>query len=109
MNEQKGPLMVSPIGRRLAPRAMFVMLTIALILFLLFGSAARSWAQDVISQEEPTPSSVDEITTPIERSFLEGIRRPDFSLAQGAIKGHPGVFSRHQARPQSAQLLFQPR
>ena len=55
MNEQKGPLMVSPIGRRLAPRAMFVMLTIALILFLLFGSAARSWAQDVISQEEPTP------------------------------------------------------
>src|SRR5439155_17964005 len=35
-------------------------------------------AQDVVEQEEPTPSSVDEITTPIERSFIEGISRPGF-------------------------------
>jgi hypothetical protein len=42
---------------------------VALALAVLLGTTARSSAQDVIAQEEPTPSSVDEITTPIERAF----------------------------------------
>ncbi len=33
-------------------------------------------AQEAISQEEPTPTTVDESVSPIERSFLEGIPRP---------------------------------
>ena len=56
----------------------FWLRTIPLLLLLLFGAVSQSWAQDVISQEEPTPSSVDEITTPIERSFIERIPRPGF-------------------------------
>jgi hypothetical protein len=47
--------------------------TLAPILF-----TNHALAQDVISQEEPTPSSVDQITTPIERSFIERIPRPGF-------------------------------
>ena len=50
--------------------------TISLLLFAV--TVSRGWAQEVISQEEPTPSSVDEITTPIERSFSEPIPRPGF-------------------------------
>ena len=42
------------------------------------ATAFRGHAQDVISHEEPTPSSVDEITSPIERSFIERIHRPGF-------------------------------
>jgi outer membrane OprD family porin len=49
---------------------------VVIVLLLLLPAAGR--AQDVISQEEPTPSSVDEITTPIERSFIERIERPGF-------------------------------
>ena len=52
--------------------------TLALALLLLSGLGAPTGAQDVISQEEPTPSSVDEIITPIERSFIERIPRPGF-------------------------------
>src|SRR5512145_322249 len=52
--------------------------TTLLFLLLLFGAVSQSSAQDVISQEEPTPSSVDEVTTPIERSFIERIPRPGF-------------------------------
>jgi hypothetical protein len=47
-------------------------------LFLLAAAVSRVKAQDVISQEEPSPSSVDEITTPIERSFIERFPRPGF-------------------------------
>src|SRR4026207_1682919 len=45
---------------------------------LQFGAASRTCAQEVISQEETTPSSVDEIVTPIERSFIDRIPRPGF-------------------------------
>ncbi len=44
MNEQKDRLMVLPIGRRLAPLAMFTLLTMPLLLLLLFVSASRSLA-----------------------------------------------------------------
>jgi hypothetical protein len=37
-------------------------------LIVLFA-APKSWAQEEIRQEVPTPSSVDQSTTPIERSF----------------------------------------
>jgi len=49
-----------------------------MVLLLLIADGSRLWAQDVVAQEEPTPSSVDEITTPIERSFIERIPRPGF-------------------------------
>jgi hypothetical protein len=64
-----------------APAMIFTRLfitTLTLVLLLLIGATSRVRAQEVISQEEPTPSSVDEVTTPIERSFLEGISRPGF-------------------------------
>lgn len=53
-----------------------------LVIFLL---AAPARGQDVISQEEPPPSSVDEIATPIDRSFLEKIPRP------GVFPGNPST------------------
>ena len=43
-------------------RAAHLLLMMTVLLLLLFGAAAQTWAQDVIAQEEPTPSSVDEIT-----------------------------------------------
>ncbi|MGH7926985.1 MAG: hypothetical protein ACREQV_04240, partial [Candidatus Binatia bacterium] len=50
-------------------------------------------AQDVISQEEPVPSSVDEVTTPIERSFIERIPRPGlFPWLKEELKDAPPFF-----------------
>jgi hypothetical protein len=69
-------------------------MTMPLFMFLLFGAGSRSWAQEVISHEEPTPSSVEEITTPIERSFIEPIPRPGFfSWLKEQLKDTP-AFSR---------------
>jgi hypothetical protein len=48
-------------------------LVVTVLVILRMGSV--SWAQEAISQEEPTPSSVDEIRTPIERSFEEKAER----------------------------------
>jgi outer membrane OprD family porin len=51
----------------------------ALTLLLTYGTiVSRVNAQEVINQEEPTPSSVDQSVTPIERSFAEKLRRPGF-------------------------------
>ena len=58
--------------------ARFLAITLLGALLALAATVSRVQAQDVISQEEPTPSSVDEITTPIERSFIERIPRPGF-------------------------------
>jgi hypothetical protein len=57
-------------------RLLFLAVPVALL--LVTDPLSQVHAQDVISQEEPTPSSVDEIATPIERSFIEGIHRPGF-------------------------------
>jgi hypothetical protein len=53
-------------------------MSLPVVLLVLAAMVSRVSAQDVISQEHPTPTSVDEIQTPIERSFLERIPRPGF-------------------------------
>jgi hypothetical protein len=58
--------------------ARLLITTLSLVLLLLTGTISQVRAQEVIAQEEPTPSSVDEVTTPIERSFIERIERPGF-------------------------------
>jgi len=51
------------------------------------------WAQEVINQEEPTPSSVDEITTPIGRTFKEKPTRPGlFPWVKEQLKDTPAFF-----------------
>jgi hypothetical protein len=40
---------------------------------LVLGTASRSWGQEAIYSEVPTPSSVDEVVTPMGRSFVESI------------------------------------
>jgi hypothetical protein len=50
-------------------------------------------AQEVISQEEPTPSSVDEVTTPMERSFQEKREIPRFfPWLKDQLKDTPAFF-----------------
>jgi outer membrane porin, OprD family len=58
--------------------ARFLITTLPVALVLVTATVCRVQAQDIVAQEEPTPSSVDEITTPIQRAFLERIRRPGF-------------------------------
>jgi hypothetical protein len=43
------------------------------LLFVLMGlwTTTSLWAQEAISQEEPTPASVDEIINPMDRAFLK--------------------------------------
>jgi hypothetical protein len=55
----------------LAGRTTELIILLITVLVTLFGMGSLSWAQEAISQEEPTPSSVDEIRTPLERSFEE--------------------------------------
>lgn len=65
----------------------------ALLMFQLLGAGSRTWAQDVISHEEPTPSSVEEVSTPIERSFREKIPRPGmFPWLKEQLKDTPAFF-----------------
>jgi hypothetical protein len=67
--------------------------TLLLVLLSLIGSTPRVLAQEVISQEEPPPSSVDEIVTPIERSFIERIERPGFfPWLKEQLKDAPAFF-----------------
>jgi hypothetical protein len=79
-----------------APARIFaplLMTMLPLVLLLLIGTISRVRAQEVIAQEEPTPSSVDEITTPIERSFIERIERPGFfPWLKEQLKDTPAFF-----------------
>jgi hypothetical protein len=69
----------------------FCWFSIITLPLLLLTTAVQ--AQDVISQEEPTPSSVDEITAPIERSFIERIPRPGFfPWLKEQLKDTPAFF-----------------
>ena len=43
---------------------------------LRLGASARSSAYEAISQEEPTPASGHEVSTPLGRSFVEKLARP---------------------------------
>jgi hypothetical protein len=79
-----------------APATIFARLfitTLPLVLLLLMGATSRVRAQEVISQEEPPPSSVDEVITPIERSFIERIPRPGlFPWFKDQLKDTPPFF-----------------
>jgi hypothetical protein len=48
------------------------------LMVVLLWAGTPVLAQEVISAEEPTPSSVDEVTTPMERSFKEKPPLPGF-------------------------------
>ena len=47
-----------------------------LVVLLLTVAVSVVRAQDVINQEEPIPSSVDEVILPMDRAFIEKIPRP---------------------------------
>jgi outer membrane porin, OprD family len=71
----------------------FLIMSLPVVLLVLAAMVSRVRAQDVVSQEEPTPSSVDEITTPIERSFIERIPRPGlFPWLKEQLKDTPAFF-----------------
>jgi hypothetical protein len=64
-----------------------------LILMALTGPGTPAWAQEAISQEEPTPSSVDEVTTPMDRSFQEKREVPRFfPWLKEELKDTPAFF-----------------
>ncbi len=66
-----------------------------LLLFLtaIAGVGTPVWAQEVISQEEPTPSSVDEIVTPMGRTFQEKREIPRFfPWLKEQLKDTPAFF-----------------
>ncbi len=66
-------------GRPLSAVMAAAFFTVALgFLAMLSLGSAPVLAQEVISQEEPTPSSVDEVTTPMQRSFKEKPPLPGF-------------------------------
>jgi outer membrane OprD family porin len=91
MSDSKRLWIFHQTGRRAKTPALFVLLP--LVALVAFGAVSQSWAQEVISQEEPTPSSVDEITTPIERSFIEGIPAPGvFPWLKEQLKDTPAFF-----------------
>src|SRR3954451_9593591 len=70
-----------------------LLLLVAAAIGLQFGVTPQTSAQDVISQEEPTPSSVDEIATPIDRSFIERIPKPGvFPWLKEQLKDAPPFF-----------------
>ncbi len=56
---------------------MLVIQVIITLLFILLGGSP-ALAQEVISEEEPTPSSVEQVITPMERSFQGKLWRPGF-------------------------------
>ena len=67
------------------------LVAIALLVLLCTGSV--SWADEAISQEDPTPSSVQEIRTPIERGFEEKPERMAlFPWLKRQLKDTPPFF-----------------
>ena len=64
-------------ARRLSTSMLVMFLTAGMgfMVMLTWGSAPAR-AQEAISQEEPTPTSVEESVSPIERSFIEKAARP---------------------------------
>src|SRR5512135_324254 len=63
------------------------------VLALLFWGSAPAMAQEAISQEEPTPSSVDEMDTPMKRSFEEKPPSPGlFPWLKEKLKDTPAFF-----------------
>ena len=64
------PSLLTPLPGQKRLRCIF---SVSLVIALTGLSEVRTpvWAQEAISQEEPTLSSVDEIITPMSRSFEE--------------------------------------
>ena len=71
-----------------------LVLTVGLVFpGMLLWESAPVLAQEAISQEEPTPSSVDEIVTPMDRSFEEKKPRPGlFPMLKEQLKDTPAFF-----------------
>ena len=70
----------------------FFVAVLGFLALLLWGSAP-AMAQEAISQEEPTPSSVDEMNTPMKRSFEEKPLRPGlFPWLKEKLKDTPAFF-----------------
>ena len=64
-----------------------------LVLLILAVTVSLVRAQDVIDQEEPIPSSVDEVILPMDRSFIEKIPRPGFfPWLKEELKDTPSFF-----------------
>ena len=81
-------------GRQLLSVMAMVFFTLAagFLPVLPFGSAPVM-AQEVISDEEPTPSSVDQVTTPMDRSFEEKKPVPRFfPWLKEQLKDTPAFF-----------------
>jgi len=55
---------------------LLILAAVISLLAILFWGGAPALAQEAISGEEPTPSSVDEIVTPMSRTYEEKKRRP---------------------------------
>jgi hypothetical protein len=65
----------------------------AVVAMVLLGAASRSWAQESIAQEEPPPASVEQSTTPIERSYRIFPERPGvFPWLKEKIQDLPPFF-----------------
>jgi hypothetical protein len=81
-------------GRQLPAVMVAAFFTVALgFLAMLPLGSAPVFAQEVISQEEPTPSSVDEVTTPMDRAFKEKPSMPRlFPWIKEQIKDTPAFF-----------------
>ncbi|MBE7446253.1 MAG: hypothetical protein HS132_13755 [Planctomycetia bacterium] len=98
--------MFLPVFRRrliLSPVSLMIMLE-ASIMFLIAGSQSR--AEEAIDQEEPTPSSVYENTTSIERSFIERLPRLGlFPRIKEPLKEAPPFF-RDTKRDQGLFLRY---
>jgi hypothetical protein len=72
---------------------MLFFLTVLGFLALLFWRIAPVLAQEAISQEEPTPSSVNEMITPMDRTFKEKPPRPSlFPWLKEKLKDTPAFF-----------------
>ena len=78
-----------------------------LVPLLLMVTVSVVRAQDVINQEEPTPASVDEVITPMDRSFIERIPRPGFfPWLKEELKDTPPFFRDTKFDPNFRNFYF---
>jgi hypothetical protein len=79
-------------GRKLVMAVVMIAVGLGCLAVLLWRSPPVL-AQEAISQEEPTPSSVDEVTTPMDRSFQEKREVPRFfPWLKEELKDTPAFF-----------------
>jgi outer membrane porin, OprD family len=79
-------------GRKLVTVVVMIVVGLGCLAVLLWGSPP-ALAQEAISQEEPTPSSVDQVETPMDRSFQEKREIPRFfPWLKEQLKDTPAFF-----------------